>query len=230
MPDYSLPPCVTLTFGRSGSGKTTFCFRYLANALTPQEANHDPAAAVFVFDWKLEASKRFGVEAVCSEHGFESALAGRLVVFNPHPMFPGDRRVTSPEGDKVLNDEKMALRWFCKRVFECSQRGPGKKIVYIDELAQFNSRFNLSPEISRIARLGRAEHLELLISTQYPRDYHSDLRGAVTEWVCFQTTEPPELDAVRPYYAHVDAVAALPMGSYLAYNRNTGRQLPGRLW
>ena len=102
--------------------------------------------------------------------------------------------VANAEGEKVLNDEKMALRWFCQWVFGVCQRGPGKKILYIDELRNFVSKFSLFPEVSRIARMGRAEHLELLSSTQYPRDYHTDLRGAVTEWVCFNTEEPAELD------------------------------------
>ena len=66
--------------------------------------------------------------------------------------------------------------------------------------------------------------------TQYPRDYHTDLRGAVTEWVCFNTEEPAELDSVRPYFAGVDRVAALPRGSFIAYNRDSGAELAGKLF
>ena len=60
MPDYSRLPCVTLAFGASGSGKSKFAFRYLLNRLTEQPANTEPAACVFVFDWKLEAAQRLG--------------------------------------------------------------------------------------------------------------------------------------------------------------------------
>jgi hypothetical protein len=229
MPDYSLAPCVTLVFGRSGSGKTSFCFRYLVNALAAQAANHDPAACVFIFDWKLEASQRLGIAPCGTVAQCEAALGTRIVVLNPHVMFPGDQFVNQ-EGERVLNDEKQALRWFGKWVFEVSRRGPGRKILYIDELRNFASKFSVPPEISRIARMGRAENLALLSSTQYPRDYHTDLRGAVTEWVCFNTEEPAELDAVRPYFAGVDRVAALPRGSFIAYNRDSGAELAGKLF
>jgi GTPase SAR1 family protein len=230
MSDYSLPACVTLVFGRSGCGKTSFAFRYIANALTVQDSNHDPAACVFIFDWKLEASRRFGISPITSEHGFEAALASRLVVFNPNVMFPGDRPVTGPDGKEVLNDLYMGFRWFCKRVFEISTRGPGKKILYADELREYVSKYVVPPELSRVARAGRAEHLELLMSTQYPRDYHTDLRSAVTEWVCFSTDEPAELDAVRPYYANVDRVKGLAKGRFLAWNRDTRAELAGQVF
>jgi hypothetical protein len=42
--------------------------------------------------------------------------------------------------------------------------------------------------------------------------------------------EPADLDAVRPYYPNVDKVAALPKGSFLAYNRDTGAELAGRVF
>ena len=231
MSDYSLPPCLTLVFGRSGSGKTTFVFRYLVNAATVQDENSNPAGTIFIFDWKLEASRRLGLPAITSDYGFKAALASRRVIFNPHEMFPGTSRVRNPEGDMVLNDQAMALRWFCKRVFECCQRGPGKKIVYIDEPRESGvNKFFVPPEFARIVRAGRAEQLELITSTQYPRDFHSDVRGGVTEWVCFSTTEPPELDAVRPYYSAVDKVSTLNAGQFIAFNRDSRVELSGSLW
>jgi hypothetical protein len=230
MSDHSLPACVTEVFGCSGSGKTTLVYRYLLNRATPQPLNENPAACIFIFDWKLEAERRLGIPAVTTAHGCENALAGRWVVFNPHPSFPGDKRVKNPEGEWVMNDERMALRWFCKWVFEVSQRGPGKKVLYIDELKNFASKFYVPPEIDRIARMGRAENLELVLSTQYPRDYHADLRSAVTEWICFKTTEPAELDAVRPYFPGVDKVATLNKGQFIGYNRDNGEELAGKVF
>ncbi len=230
MSDFSLPARVTLCFGRSESGKTTFAFRYLVNALTPQKANPAPAACVFIFDWKLEASRRLGIPAVTTQHGCEAALASRVVVFNPHVAFPGDQYIRNREGEKVLNDDKQAFRWFCDWAFTASQRGPGRKIIYLDELKQFASKFYIPPELNKIARMGRAENLELLTSTQFPRDYHADIRGNVTEWVCFSCTEPAELEAVRPYFPGVDRAASLPKGSFIAFNRNSNTELDGRLF
>jgi hypothetical protein len=230
MSDFSLPSHVTLGFGCSGSGKTTFAYRYILNRLTPQECNDDPATCVFIFDWKLEAQKRLGIPAMTTAAHLEKAIASRIVIFNPHIMFPGTSRVKNPEGEWVLNDEKMACRWFCKWVYSVAQRGAGKKIIYIDELHLFSTRYYLPPEIARIARIGRAEHLELLTTTQFPRDYHSDLRSSVTEWICFNTSEPDQLDAVRPYFPTVDRVSKLPLGSFISVSRHNGAELAGKVF
>jgi GTPase SAR1 family protein len=224
MPDYSLAPCVTLVFGRSGSGKTTFCFRYLANALTAQPANGNPAACVFIFDWKLEAAQKFGVAACGTEAQCVAAMATRLVIFNPFVMF-------QPEPGKEL-PEKRAFKWFCQWVFSMAKTGPGKKILFADELAMFIDRLNsqMPYELQLIVRQGRAENLELLTATQYPKDYPPDVRKGVTEWVCFNTNEPEDLDAIRPYFRGVDVVTDFPAGEFIAYNRASGAELRGKLF
>jgi type IV secretory pathway VirB4 component len=216
MPDFSLPPCVTLVFGRSGSGKTSFVFRYLANVLTVQPANDNPAACIFIFDWKLEAAQRLGLTACGTVAQCESAVPTRCVLFNPFVMFE--------------QDLKSAFRWFCLWVFEVSRRGPGKKVFFVDELWRFVDNNSLPAELERIARMGRSENLELISATQHPRDYHRDIRAEVTEWVCFSMNEPGELDAVRPYFRGVDRVAELPRGSFIAYNRESGAELAGKLF
>jgi hypothetical protein len=43
-------------------------------------------------------------------------------------------------------------------------------------------------------------------------------------------TEPGELDAVRPYFRGVDRVAEMPRGEFIAYNRESGAELAGRLF
>ena len=216
MPDYSLAPCVTLVFGRSGSGKTTYAFRYLANISTEQPANVNPAACVFIFDWKLEASHRLGLPPCGTAAQCEAAVASRWVVFNPAVMFQ--------------ERQKDAFRWFCHWVFEVARRGPGKKVLFVDELWKFVDAHSLPAELERVARMGRSENLELLSSTQHPRDYHRDIRAEVTEWVCFSMDEPGELDAVRPYFRGVDRVASLPRGSFLAHNRESGAELAGTVF
>jgi hypothetical protein len=216
MSDYSLPPCVTLVFGRAGSGKTTFAFRYLVNAAWEQECNQNPSACTFIFDWKLEASQRLGIAACGSLAQCEAAIKNRWVVFNPAIMFQARQR--------------DAFRWFCTWVFEVSRRGPGKKIIYVDELWRFADAQSLPIELETIARMGRSENLELLSSTQHPRDYHRDIRAEVTEWVCFSMDEPGELDAVRHYFREVDKIVSLPRGSFIGYNRESGAQMAGKLF
>lgn len=205
--DYTLEPCVTLVFGQSGSGKTTFAFRYLLNVR---------AACRFIFDWKGEAAKRLKLPLCGTPAQCEAALSSRWVCFNPLWSFQ--------------ERTKEALRWFCDWTLHVAQRGPGKKVLYVDELWRFADSRSVPRELEAVVRLGRTENLELLSSTQHPRDYHADIRGEVTEWVCFNTVEPAELEAVRPYYSGVDRVAGLRPGEFIAYSRQTEAWLRGRIF
>jgi hypothetical protein len=115
-------------------------------------------------------------------------------------------------------------------VWHRAQRGPGKKVLFVDELWRFVNAQQLPTELKKVARMGRAENLELLTATQHPRDYHRNIRAEVTEWVCFQTTEPDDLDAARPYFGGVDCVTALARGSFISYNRESGAELWGKVF
>ena len=97
----------------------------------------------------------------------------------------------------------------------------------MDELWRFVDAHSLPAELEKVARMGRAEGLELLTATQHPRDYHRDLRAEVTKWGCFNTFEPGELAAVRPYFGGVDRVASLSRGHFIAYNRESVRSCRG---
>jgi hypothetical protein len=77
---------------------------------------------------------------------------------------------------------------------------------------------------------GLAENLESISAIQHPRDYRRDVRAEVTEWVRISMNDPGELAAVRPYFRGVDRVAALPRGSFIAYNRESGAELAGKLF
>ena len=65
--------------------------------------------------------------------------------------------------------QKDALRWFCHWAFGVSRRGPGKKILFVDELWRFVDAHSLPAELEKEARMGRAEGLELLTATQHPQ-------------------------------------------------------------
>jgi hypothetical protein len=69
-----------------------------------------------------------------------------------------------------------------------------------------------------------------LSSTQPPRDNHRNIRAEVAEWICFQTKEPGDLDAVRPYYSGVDKVVALPKGQFIVFNRESGAERMERVF
>jgi len=208
MRDYTNPKCITLIFGQGDCGKTSFAYRYLLNA---------PFACRFIFDEDGQAAQRLRLKMSGTARECEAALASRWVCFNPHVMFPGDKL-------------KDAFRWFCNWAFQTSERGPGRKVFFVDELWQWCDARSMPAQLDTVNRIGRHVGLELLTATHRPRDYHSDLRSQVTEWVCFNCIEPADLDAVRPYYAGVDKVATLAKGHFIAYNRKNGAELAGKLF
>ena len=165
MPDWTLPHHCTLVAGASGSGKTSFCQSFLLNRSLELAGNPAPAACTFVFDYKLEFSQRLGIPAVGTLKECQAALASRWVVFNPFIMFQSEEGKEAPE--------RRAFAWFCEWVYDVCRRGPGRKVFHCDEAHNFlPTRSDLLPAyFSRILREGRAEDLEVLLSTQFPKDY-----------------------------------------------------------
>ena len=208
MSDWTLDPHVTLVFGAQKSGKTSFCFHYLLNV---------EAACIFIFDDRGQAQRRLGLKPCGTERECEAALATQWVCFNPYRMFDAVKLVD-------------AFRWFCHWTLTVSRRGPGKKVLFADEAWQFMDSRSAPQELENIVRTGRAEDLELLLATHRPIEYPKNIRALVTEWVCFNTIDPHDLDEVRPYFAGVDRCAVLPKGQFIGYNRESGAELSGRLW
>src|SRR5579872_1082484 len=120
MGDWRLPLHLTLIAGKSGSGKTTFAFRYIFNY---------PAACRFVFDQQGRDGPRIasfmpGVRPCYTANELEAALATRCVVFNPTRMYPED--ITHRKG----------FDFFCRWVYDASRRAGGKKFLLINEINQ----------------------------------------------------------------------------------------------
>jgi hypothetical protein len=191
----------------TGSGKTTFAIRYLLNA---------PAVCRFVFDDLGQVAARLKVSHASTALEVENALATRWVVFNPHRMFPG--RVTD------------AFRWFCQWTMDCSRRGPGKKILLVDEVWRWCTPNAIPQELAAVAQMGRAENLELVVATQLPHKVNASLTGQSTEMVCFRLQEHLALDCVADLGADREAVQSLPPGSFIGRNRISGATLAGRVF
>lgn len=207
MSDYTLAPCSTLIVGMTGSGKTTFALRYLINV---------NCACRFVFDDLGRAATRLKRRPESTAAQLESALSTRWVIFNPHRMFPGD--------------VKAAFRFFCQWAYDASRRGSGKKVLLVDELWQFCSADAVPRELALVSQAGREEALELLTATQRPELVNASVTGQATELVCFKLSEPDGLRCVGKLGADRDAVAALPLGSFVSYNRLSGVILRGKMF
>lgn len=207
MSDYTLPPCSTLLCGMTGSGKTTFALRYLLNV---------SAACRFVFDDLGQCAARLKLPHAGTAAELEAALATRWVIFNPHRMFPGD-----VEG---------AFRFFCQWAYDCARRGPGKKVLMVDELWKFCTPNQIPRELATVAQTGRVENLELLTATQLPHKITASITGQATELVCFRLDEALALDKVEELGADRAAVQGLPLGSFIAWNRLSRARLDGKVF
>jgi hypothetical protein len=206
--DYTLELALTLIVGMSGSGKSTFAFRYLLNA---------PAACRFIFDDLGRAATRLGVHPCYTAAELEAALSTKWVLFNPKRMFPD-------------GDYKAAFRYFCHWVFDASKRGQGKKFFLVDEIWQWQDRDQIPRELDMCVRLGREENIELVSATQSPSLINASITGQATELVCFRLDEPKELACVRRLGTDPDAVQALPLGTFLSANRLSRSRLSGKVF
>jgi hypothetical protein len=205
--DYTLPPCSTLVTGMTGSGKTTFALRYLLNV---------SAACRFVFDDLGQVAARLKVPHAGTAAELEAALATRWVVFNPHRMFPGDAAA--------------AFAFFCQWAFNCARRGPGKKVFLADEVWRWCSPNSIPKELAALAQMGRAENMELMTATQLPHKIHASITGQSTELVCFRLDERLALDTVQDLGADRASVQALPLGSFISWNRITRGRTEGKVF
>lgn len=207
-PNYSAEAHVTLVCGKQRSGKTSFVYKWLVNVL-------DEFAAVFVFDKSGQTAQRLGKPHCGTVAEIEAAKPGKIICFNPHRMFPGKAY-------------PQAFPWFCDRAMEWSGTGPGRKILFIDELWGEVTPHSVPEELLNVVKTGHFWGLEFIACTHRPREFPIALRSSVTEWVLFHTAEAVELDEVEPYFPDAHRAAVLPIkGQFIAYNVGSGEILSG---
>lgn len=200
-------PLHTLVVGMTGSGKTTFTIRYLLNCV---------CAARFLFDDGGRFSRRLKMKPAYTAREVEAALASRWVVFNPCRMFP--------------DDFAKGFNWFCEWVYNCAQRGPGVKVLCVDELWQWADARMIPRGLRLCTQAGREHGVQLFTCTQEPHRVNSAIVGQCPELVCFRLQEPKAWKCVSDLGADAGKISALPLGSFIAWNRLSGRQLAGQMW
>lgn len=192
----------------TGSGKSTFAYRYMVNA---------PVVCRFLFDDLGRHSTRLNIRPASTAAELEAALQTRWVLFRPHRMFP--------DGNF---DE--AFSYFCKWALEASQRGPGRKIFHADEIWQYQSNYTIPPALSALYKLGREENVEVLAATQEPHKLNATLLGQNTEVVSFYLDEPLSLDKLKGLGFNPDEIRNLPLGKFIAINRLSKCRLSGTVF
>jgi hypothetical protein len=198
----------TLLAGKSGSGKSTFALRYLLNA--------PGLACRFLFDPEGEFAQRLRLAPAAMPADLEADIPTRWVIYDPHTMFPGDTAA--------------AFRFFCEWAFAVSSRGPGRKVLLVDEVWKYCSPQSIPAELALCIQTGRKRGLDCLFATQRPNRVNGSILGEVTELVAFRLQEPSALECVENLGLRGDSVAALPPGAFLAVNADTGGTLAGRVF
>lgn len=194
--------------GASGSGKTTLALLHMVRV--------KGVACQFIFDYKGEFAYRLGLPAAGTANELEAALATRWVIFNPHRMFPGQ--------------VEKAFLYFCAWVFEVSQRGPGRKILYVDEAWKYCDPYNLPIELATCIQTGRIHGLETFFLTQRPNRMNGAIRNEITEFVCFRLQEKAAIKIAAEAGIPEEVPGNLAKGSFYALNCEKGGVLEGRLF
>ncbi len=199
----------TLIAGRSGSGKSTFARRYLRNARG--------VAVRLVWDDQGEYARAFGVRAANSIEDLERDVPFGWVFWDPETLFPGDRTA--------------GFRFFCEWAHQVAQRGPGRKVLLVDEVWRFCSPSYIPPELALCVQTGRKWELETVFATQRPQRINESILGEVTEAVSFHLVGANAVEKMtRDYDFNADEISRLPAGHWVSRSIERGTELRGRLW
>ncbi|MCI0352013.1 MAG: hypothetical protein L0Z53_21545 [Acidobacteriales bacterium] len=198
--------------GASGTGKTTlYAERILASK----------ARWKFVYDPEEEFSEITGMPVAKTVEEMQAHLAARgIVVFNPEQLFS--------QGDDELGE---GFVFFCRWVFEVSERLPGLKLLAADEIQDFtpnNSNQLLPRSIKRVMDKSRKRKLDSIFNTNAPNELHPGLRRQVTEIVSFKQVDVLPVDWLEERgFDRAELEALPPRGGYVVRNSMTGEMKKG---
>jgi hypothetical protein len=178
-------------FGASGSGKTTFALKVLANL---------PAKLRFVFDPEGEFSHRLGLPLCQTFAELDAAVSTGWVCFDPFGEF---------------EEPDEGLRFFCRWAFELCETLPGRKVLMIDELQEHIDGHKIPPELSSLVWRGRRRGLDSIFIGQSPNLLNNRVRLQLTEVVCFQLTDERALEFPAVFGFNVDELKTLPQFRYV---------------
>jgi len=206
MSDYASKRCVTLICGSSGTGKTSFALRYVANC---------QAKTRFFFDPDQEFAERLRTPGAGTACELDLATLRGCSVFDPLPIF----------GESTLD----AVNFWAEYAWEWSEKIPGRKIVVLDELQRYSKPQAQPSKLSLLMEAGRRRGIELLLMTNRPSQINGVVWNQVTEIVCFQTQCEGAVDGLTRYGFDPAELPRLAPLHWIARNTMTGGELRGKL-
>jgi hypothetical protein len=174
-------------FGRSGSGKTTWCAQYAAN---------HRSARKFFFDPEGEFARRFGVSPARTPEQLDAALARGWVCYDPSAHYAGQ--------------EVEALEYFCHWVSAVCEQLGGTKLLVIDEFQEFVSAGRTGRWLGHVLKRGRRRGIDVITCGQAPCECGTQLRRQITTVVAYNFTESADVDWLADYGFDADKVRSLP--------------------
>lgn len=186
-------------FGGSGTGKTTYALKYVANS---------KSRCAFLFDAEGEFADRMRLRPAKTPAELDAAIRSGWVCYDPHTMFEGDL--------------ERGLLFFSRLSMEASKRLPGRKLFVVDELGWYCSGANVPFELKKLVQSGRRFGLDGVFIGQQPNELHNTIRCQLTEVVCFQLTDATALEFPRKFGFDIEAVRALRPFHFIARNNRGG--------
>jgi len=205
---------VIVCAGVSGSGKSTFGLRLIANGDFSFVFCFDPEPGQFNSTLG-EFADRLGVEAARDMYELGMALCNGIAIFDPHHVYPGQLAV--------------AFDWFCEWTFDVCSRLPGRKILLVDEVWKYCSPHSIPLSLATIVQTGRKRGLGLLVNTQRPNRLNDAILNEVSEMVCFRLQGDNALDKVAAYGFDQEELKALPDLHLIGRNVASGGELRGAI-
>lgn len=208
MIDYSATRAVTLVAGRSGTGKTTFCLRYLVNA------SH--LMGRWIWDADGQISTRLGLPSATTADELVASMDDGWSIFDPNVLFPGRHA--------------DGFAWFVSWAYGAAARTAGPSVLLVDEVWRYCSPHSIPQSLAECIQTGRVRGLSCMFATQRPNKLNGSILNEVTECVAFRLQDRLALTVVQECGLPSADVASLVPGSWMSVSCETGARLSGRLW
>ena len=203
--NFSHIPDKELITGTSGSGKTTLLLKRIR-----ENRGHYK----FVFDAEGQIAFHLKCRPALTLDDCNRQIMAGVCVFNPSQLF---------------DDVDEGFEFFCDYTFTLSQKLPGKKWFYADEVQDHSETHYCSPWLRRIAQKGRWWSLDVCCISQQPNELHNKLRNTFTRVSTFQQIDDTAFVYLKRYGFQPDQVRALPPGQFITRYK-TGEEVRGEVF